>query len=160
FVSGQLLKANRATYEGALELGEALKRCGYAEIGIARDVRQSDLYGFVAAVADALRSGKPLPDRPAPHIRLRAVADAVVRHEVALGRREDEATATVRAYATAIVIMRRFYEDLRHGRYGLRQGIKRITQRLVDLSAGEAPAFLGVTALRNQNHDDAGRAVN
>ena len=160
FVSGQLLKANRAVYEGALELGEVLKRCGFSELGVARDVRPGDLFTFASVVADAIRSGKALPDRPAPHLRLRAVGDAVLRREAAIDRIDDETAAMVRAYATAIVIMRRFYEDLRQGRYGLRQGIKRITQRLVDLSAGETPAFLGVTALRNHNHDDAGRAVN
>ncbi|WP_437815389.1 DnaJ domain-containing protein [Sorangium sp. So ce1078] len=161
FVSGQLLKANRAVYEGALELGDVLGRCGYSEIGIAKDVRASDLYALASALAEALRSGKPaLADRPAPRVRLRAVDEAVLRREVAVDREGDETSAIVRTYATAIVILRRFYDDLRQGRYALRQGVKRITQRLVDLSANETPAFLGVTALRNQNHDDAGRAVN
>ncbi|WP_437578443.1 DnaJ domain-containing protein [Sorangium sp. So ce887] len=161
FVSGQLLKANRAVYEGALELGDVLSRCGYSEIGVAKDVRASDLYALASALAEALRSGKPaLADRPAPRVRLRAVDEAVLRREVAADREGDETSAIVRTYATAIVILRRFYDDLRHGRYTLRQGVKRITQRLVDLSANETPAFLGVTALRNQNHDDAGRAVN
>ncbi|WP_437757274.1 DnaJ domain-containing protein [Sorangium sp. So ce1389] len=161
FVSGQLLKANRAVYEGALELGDILSRCGYSEIGVAKDVRASDLYALASALAEALRSSKPaLVDRPAPRVRLRAVDEAVLRREVAIDREVDEAAAIVRTYATAIVIIRRFYDDLRQGRYTLRQGVKRITQRLVDLSANETPAFLGVTALRNQNHDDAGRAVN
>ncbi|WP_437652961.1 DnaJ domain-containing protein [Sorangium sp. So ce1182] len=161
FVSGQLLKANRAVYEGALELGDILSRCGYSEIGVAKDVRASDLYALASALAEALRSSKPaLVDRPAPRVRLRAVDEAVLRREVAIDREADEAAAIVRTYATAIVIFRRFYDDLRQGRYTLRQGVKRITQRLVDLSANETPAFLGVTALRNQNHDDAGRAVN
>ncbi|XXX78539.1 DnaJ domain-containing protein [Sorangium sp. So ce134] len=161
FVSGQLLKANRAVYEGALELGDILGRCGYSEIGIAKDVRASDLYALASALAEALRSAKPaLADRPAPRVRLRAVDEEVLRREVAVDREGDETTAIVRTYATAIVILRRFYDDLRQGRYTLRQGVKRITQRLVDLSANETPAFLGVTALRNQNHDDAGRAVN
>ncbi|AUX39781.1 hypothetical protein SOCE26_011760 [Sorangium cellulosum] len=161
FVSGQLLKANRAVYEGALELGELLGRCGYSEIGVAKDVRASDLYALASAVAEALRSNKPaLADRPAPRVRLRAVDEGVLHREVAVDREGDETSAIVRTYATAIVIIRRFYEDLRRGRYTLRQGVKRITQRLVDLSANETPAFLGVTALRNQNHDDAGRAVN
>ncbi|WP_437928932.1 DnaJ domain-containing protein [Sorangium sp. So ce291] len=161
FVSGQLLKANRAVYEGALELGDILSRCGYSEIGVAKDVRASDLYALASALAEALRSSKPaLVDRPAPRVRLRAVDEAVLRREVAIDREADEAAAIVRTYATAIVIIRRFYDDLRQGRYTLRQGVKRITQRLVDLSANETPAFLGVTALRNQNHDDAGRAVN
>ncbi|AUX29224.1 MULTISPECIES: DnaJ domain-containing protein [Sorangium] len=161
FVSGQLLKANRAVYEGALELGDILGRCGYSEIGIAKDVRASDLYALASALAEALRSAKPaLADRPAPRVRLRAVDEEVLRREVAVDREGDETSAIVRTYATAIVILRRFYDDLRQGRYVLRQGVKRITQRLVDLSANETPAFLGVTALRNQNHDDAGRAVN
>ncbi|WP_437735143.1 DnaJ domain-containing protein [Sorangium sp. So ce1335] len=161
FVSGQLLKASRAVYEGALELGDILGRCGYSEIGVAKDVRASDLYALASALAEALRSSKPaLVDRPAPRVRLRAVDEAVLRREAAIDREGDEAAAIVRTYATAIVILRRFYDDLRQGRYVLRQGVKRITQRLVDLSANETPAFLGVTALRNQNHDDAGRAVN
>ncbi|MGK3996861.1 DnaJ domain-containing protein [Sorangium sp. So ce1024] len=161
FVSGQLLKANRAVYEGALELGDILGRCGYSEIGVAKDVRASDLYALASALAEALRSARPaLVDRPAPRVRLRAVDEAVLRREVAIDREGDEAAAIVRTYATAIVLLRRFYDDLRQGRYVLRQGVKRITQRLVDLSANETPAFLGVTALRNQNHDDAGRAVN
>ncbi|WP_437279893.1 DnaJ domain-containing protein [Sorangium sp. So ce375] len=161
FVSGQLLKANRAVYEGALELGDILSRCGYSELGVAKDVRSSDLYALASALAEALRSSKPaLVDRPAPRVRLRAVDEAVLRREVAIDREGDETSAIVRTYATAIVIIRRFYDDLRSGRYTLRQGVKRITQRLVDLSANETPAFLGVTALRNQNHDDAGRAVN
>ncbi|WP_437781860.1 DnaJ domain-containing protein [Sorangium sp. So ce1097] len=161
FVSGQLLKANRAVYEGALELGDILGRCGYSEVGVAKDVRASDLYALASALAEALRSSRPaLVDRPAPRVRLRAVDEAVLRREVAIDREGDEAAAIVRTYATTIVLLRRFYDDLRQGRYVLRQGVKRITQRLVDLSANETPAFLGVTALRNQNHDDAGRAVN
>ncbi|EYF03055.1 J domain-containing protein [Chondromyces apiculatus] len=160
FVSGQLLKANRSTYEGALELAEILERCGYSEIGVARDVRAPDLITFATAAAESLRSGRSLPERPAPHIRLRAVGDAVLRRETAVDRVDDETEAIVRTYATAIVVMRRFFDDLMKGRYALRQSVKRIAQRLVDLSAGETPAFLGVTALRNQNHDAAGRAVN
>src|SRR5262249_50928860 len=60
----------------------------------------------------------------------------------------------------AVVVMRRFYESLARGEYFLPQRVKRIAQSLVDLSAGETPAFLGVTAVRNANHDEAGRAVN
>src|SRR5690348_15904495 len=56
--------------------------------------------------------------------------------------------------------MRRFFEDLRKGKYELPQRVMRVAQRLVDLSMGETPAFLGVTAARNQNYDEAGRSVN
>src|SRR5262249_4405520 len=66
----------------------------------------------------------------------------------------------VRTYASAVVILRRFYEDLQSSRYILPRRIKRIAQSLVDLSQGTTAAFLGVTEARNANYDDAGRAVN
>src|SRR5262249_55665891 len=42
FVGGQLLRANRGVYEGALELGEILERVGAAEIGIKKEVQPND----------------------------------------------------------------------------------------------------------------------
>ena len=66
----------------------------------------------------------------------------------------------VRTYASAVVIMRRFFADLQASRYVLPRRIKRVAQSLVDLSEGSTPAFLGVTDVRNQNFDEAGRAVN
>jgi hypothetical protein len=160
FVGGQLLKANRLTYEGAIELGELLKRFGYSEMAIARDVSTQDFFAFVSAVGNAQRSGQGQQlEKPSARIRLRAVAESALKRG-AVVERLDEKQAIVRTYASAIVIMRRFFEQLRKGRYELPQRVKRIAQSLVDLSQGETPAFLGVTAARNANHDDAGRAVN
>src|SRR5271154_6335101 len=51
-------------------------------------------------------------------------------------------------------------EDWGGSHYILPRRIKRVAQSLVDLSDGATPAFLGVTEVRNQNHDAAGRAVN
>ena len=44
FVGGQLLKANRQVYEGAVELGEILKKYGFSELAIARNVNSCLLY--------------------------------------------------------------------------------------------------------------------
>ena len=160
FVGGQLLKANRSIYEGAIELGEVLRRCGASELAIAKDVRAPDLFAFTTAVAEVMRSSTPQKlDRPSPRVRLRAVSEAALRRDAVVQRQSADA-AIVRTYASAVVIMRRFLEDLKKGRYYLPHRVKRIAQSLVDLSAGETPAFLGVTAVRNANHDDAGRAVN
>jgi hypothetical protein len=161
FVGGQLLRANRGTYEGALELGDILKKVGAAEIGVARDVRASDFLAFASALADALRTSKPQPiRRPSPRILLRSLDASVLLRENVVSERVDPNVQVARTYASAVVIMRRFLEDLRRGKYELPQRVKRIAQRLVDLSTGETPAFLGVTAARNANHDEAGRAVN
>ena len=161
FVGGQLLRANRGVYEGALELGEILARVGAAEIGIRKEAQPSDFYAFASVLADALRKPKPpRVDRPSPGIRLRGLAaSALLRENLAAERAEPE-VQVARIYASAVVIMRRFFDDARRAKYDLPQRVKRVAQRLVDLSTGETPAFLGVTAARNQNHDEAGRAVN
>lgn len=161
FVGGLLLRANRGIYEGALELGTILHRVGAAEIGIMRDARETDFYALASALADALRSAKPPRiDRPSPKIRLRGINAVALNREVQLEERLDPNLQVARTYASAVVIMRRFFEELRRGKYELPQRVKRVAQRLVDLSTGETPAFLGVTAARNANHDQAGRAVN
>lgn len=161
FVGGLLLRANRAVYEGALELGEILEKVGAAEIGIQRDVCPSDFFDLATALAEALRSAKPKRlDRPSPRIRLRGLNATVLGREGTVEQRLAPAAQVARTYATAVVIMRRFFEGLRRGKYELPQRVKRVAQRLVDLSAGETPAFLGVTAARNANHDEAGRAIN
>jgi hypothetical protein len=161
FVGGLLLRANRGVYEGALELGEILEKIGAAEIGIARDVRPADFYDLASALADSLRSAKSKRiERPSPRIRLRGFNAAALGREGAIEQRLAPAAQVASTYASAVVIMRRFFEDLRRGKYELPQRVKRVAQRLVDLSIGETPAFLGVTAARNANHDAAGRAVN
>src|SRR5262249_35576643 len=66
----------------------------------------------------------------------------------------------VRAYASAVVIMRRFFEDLAASRYVLPRRIKRIAQSLVDLSDAKSASYLGVMEARNANYDEARRAVN
>ena len=85
---------------------------------------------------------------PSPKIRLRAVADAARLRGIEVERLPIE-QRIVRNYATAVVILRRFFDDLAASRYVLPRRIKRVAQSLVDLSAGDTPAFLGVTEARN-----------
>lgn len=161
YVNGRLLRAQRAAYDECLAIGQLLDRCGIAEVVIAKDVFPSDLRTFAMLVADFNRCPEPVvPERITPRIRLRPVNDAARRHEVAGEQHENAEDAIVQTYASAIVLMRRFFESVYGGNQRLPHGFKRIAQRLVDLSDGGNPAFLGVTAARNANHDDAGRAVN
>src|SRR5262245_38319393 len=43
FVSGQLLKGNRAVYEQAIELGDILDWCGGSELVVMRDITQDEM---------------------------------------------------------------------------------------------------------------------
>ncbi len=159
FVAGQLLKGSRLTYESARELGAILEASGAAEITVQRDVTKDDLRAFAEAFSSSLRGGKQRSFRsPSPRIKLRAV-NAAARRGLEVEKLDDE-LRIVRTYASAVVVMRRFFEDLGEGKYVLPRRIKRIAQGLVDLSEGARPAFLGVTEARNANHDEAGRAVN
>jgi hypothetical protein len=160
FVAGQLLKGSRGAYESATELADILEHCGGSELTIARDVTTKDLHAFAEAISVAMRAEKGKGYRaPSPRIRLRAVTDAARLRGLELEPLPLE-QRIVRTYASAVVVMRRFFDDLRAGRYVLPRRVKRIAQMLVDLSAGSTPAFLGVAEARNANHDDAGRAVN
>jgi HD-GYP domain-containing protein (c-di-GMP phosphodiesterase class II)/uncharacterized protein YjiS (DUF1127 family) len=160
FVSGQLLKGSRSAYEQASELGDIIDWCGGSELLVQRDVTAAELHRFAEALSVALRSEKGRGYQPvSPKIRLRAVTDAARLRGLEIEAMSAE-QKVVRTYASAVVIMRRFFENLSSSHYILPRRIKRVAQSLVDLSDGSTPAFLGVTEVRNQNHDAAGRAVN
>ena len=159
FVAGQLLKGSRSTYEAATELGELFERLGGSELYIQRDVTREELLAFAEQISISYRAGAGTFRSPTPKIRLRAVADAARLRGLELEDLSPD-QRIVRMYASAVVIMRRFFEDLQASRYILPRRIKRIAQSLVDLSDGSTPSFLGVTEVRNANFDEAGRAVN
>lgn len=159
-IGGQLLKGSHAAYESAMDLGEILAWCGGAELTIARDITLNELKTFSDALSAAMRNRKGEAfASPTPKVVLRQVSDAARVRGLDVERLSFE-QRVVRTYASAVVVMRRFFEDLQAGRYLMPRRIKRIAQSLVDLSEGSTPAFLGVTEVRNANHDEAGRAVN
>ncbi len=159
FVAGQLLKGSRAIYDSANELGATLEWCGGSELSIDKEVTQADLHGFAEAISKAMKAGRGRFVATSTKIRLREVNDAARLLGLDVEQLDVE-QRIVRTYASAVVIMRRFFEDLQVSRYVLPRRIKRVAQSLVDLSGGATPAFLGVSESRNQNSDEAGRAVN
>lgn len=158
FVAGQLLKGSRGTYDAAAELGELFERLGGSELFIQRDVTREDILGLAEQISISHRTGGQFRSTT-PRIRLRQVGEAARLRGIDL---EDLAPdqRIIRAYASAVVIMRRFFEDLQASKYILPRRIKRIAQALVDLSDASTAAFLGVTEVRNANYDEAGRAAN
>ena len=156
FVAGHLLKASRGEYENALELGAMIHRLGVSEVMIEADANRADLTALARLFQQKDARAENGVIEPSPRIRLRYVNPARMDDEEDLSIEEQ----VVRTYATSVVVMRRIFENLTNGRYQLPHHAKRLAQRLVMLSEGDAPAFLGITAMRNLNHDAAGRAVN
>lgn len=158
FVAGQLLKGSRGTYEMASELGEIFERLGGSELSISRDITRDELFGVAEQISAGFRTGRGA-FRSTNKVRLRPVNEAARLRGLELETLTDE-QRIVRMYANAVVIMRRFFEDLHASKYILPRRIKRIAQSLVDLSEGSTVSFLGVTDVRNANFDEAGRAIN
>lgn len=160
FVCGQLLRASRGVYESASELGRILGRVGVSEVAFEPGVTREGLYAFGQALADALRD----PERRAALLEAKIPAVAVRAVEPTLLQRknDDDALPTERAvrfYATALVVMRRFYDDVAAGRRLVPHRVKRLAQRLVVLVEEKNPTLLGVAALAAAHRDPAARAV-
>ena len=111
FVAGQLLKGNRGAYEAAAELGALLQRMGGSDLQIAREITREDLRAFAEQVSLMHRSGNASGVRLPPAIQLRQVADAARLRGIELEDLTPD-QRIVRAYASAVVIMRSFFADL------------------------------------------------
>ncbi|MBK8254036.1 MAG: hypothetical protein IPK82_15400 [Polyangiaceae bacterium] len=159
-IGGLLLQANRSQYDCARELGTLLGKLGVTEVGISKEARAADFYALATALAEALRGprGTRIAERPTPRVRLRSASPLALRKDAT--DKLDPLRSAANAYASACVVMRRLYDSLGKGQVALPHRVKRVAQRLVDLSAGEMPAFLGVTDAKRGAHDEAQRAVN
>ena len=160
FVCGQLLRASRGIYESALELGKLLDRAGASELCFEPGISADGVRGFGEAFSTALRNParkNALLSAEIPHVLVRKAVPPERRR-----RREDECPPherAVRFYATALVVMRKFYEDMAAGKRIVPHRVKRLAQRMVVLAEGKNPALLGVTAMAAAHRDDAARSV-
>lgn len=160
FVCGQLLRASRAVYESAAELGRILGRVGVSECSFEAGVTQADLLAMCAALGTAIRDGdrkNALLEAKIPNVSIRKVDSKLTKRS-----REDDRPSfekIVQFYATALVVMRGFYGDIAQGLTILPHRVKRLAQRFVVLAESEDPAVLGMSAMARAHRDDAGRAV-
>ena len=91
--------------------------CGGSDLTIQRDVTQKELYMFAEAVTAGVRGQKGGGAfRAPPKIKLRPVTDAARFRGLEIEDLPFE-QRVVRTYASAVVIMRRFFQDLESSRY-------------------------------------------
>lgn len=156
-VGTQFLKAPRATFELAGEVRDRLKLLGANEITFDSEVSTEDIGHLAAILYD------PEGHR---HEGERLKADGAVRFRsidldgLSRRARRTERERMVYRYASAIVVVRRLYEQLKDGDYVMVPQLKRVSQSLIDLAADEQLLLLGVGSMRNASYDDAGCAVN
>jgi hypothetical protein len=160
FVCGQLMKATRAAYEAAAELGEILRAVGVSELAFDRGATADQMLAFAQSIVTATRDPRAraaVVDAKLPGVLARKVDPRLSR------KRADEgatpAQRALRVYSTALVVMRQFYEDVAAGVTVMPHQVKRLAQRLVSLADDEHPTMLGMTTMAKSHRDDAGRAV-
>jgi hypothetical protein len=160
FVCGQLLRASRGIYESALELGEIVGRLGVSELSFEAGVTRENLQAFARSLSEATHDAdkkETFASARIPNVALRKVEPLLVTKKP-----DDELPMQeriVRFYATALVVLRRFLDEIAAGRTLLPHRVKRLAQRLVVLSESKHPALLGMTAMAGAHRDDAGRAL-
>jgi hypothetical protein len=160
FVCGELLKAPRGTYEQAAELGLLLQRCGTSEVTLNASFEPQDLLDFaVPFVAGCTR-----PEHRGALLKAKVNSMKFRAVDSSLERKEDDHDLPIkdrilRLYASALVVLRQFFDAVAEGRSPMPHRIKRIAQRLVSLSQTNDPALLGMTTMANAHRDDAGRAL-
>jgi hypothetical protein len=162
FVCGHLLRATRSAFETASELAALLLKCEISELRFEPSLTRADLKAAAQAISSAVRDGgvnAKLAELTIPNVTMQKVdvefgsRSSKKRQEGAQGRK------SLGYYASALVVMRRFFDDVAAGANVLPHRVKRIAQGLVGLAETENAALLGVTALANAHRDDAGRAL-
>ena len=160
FVCDELLKASRGVYEAAAELGAILRKCDVTEISIEAKATPGNLRDFGRAFRIAHS------DTSQRSALLGAILESVHVRQVhaSLEARDGQREMPVRErvlslYATALVVLRTYLDAVARGRHPPPIALKRLGQRLVELSETGDPALLGMTTMANAHRDDAGRAL-
>jgi len=159
FVCGQLLRASRSIYEAARELGRSMEICGVSEVVFDHDVSIEALLRFAELLAISSRD----PSRRDALARTEIPGVIVRRTDVLLEKGEEEGSTPseqiMNVYATAYMVMQKFFEAVAVGLMVMPPRIKRIAQRLVLLAEQHEAGMLGLTTLANVHRNDAGRAI-
>jgi hypothetical protein len=160
FVCGQLLRASRSIYESAMEMGTLLERCQVSEISFSADLTEQDLLVFAEAFSISSRD----PERRDTLLKAKLPNINVRKVDPSGNRPMDERNASelekmLRIYASALLVMRRFFNRTSEGKPVVPNHVKRIAQRLVSLGLRDNTALLTMTTLANAHRDDAGRAI-
>lgn len=160
FVSGELLKAARGTYECATELAELLNKCGVSELAFEKEITLEQLRAFGMLFAEALSS----PDKRGLLLETTLPGVTMRRVNNVLERKETESSLSprqriLRLYASALVVLRAYFDGIAQGNNPAPVRLKRVAQRLVGLAETGDPALLGMTTMANAHRDVAGRAL-
>lgn len=152
YVNGSPLKAEKGAYENALQIGEMLASLGFNELTVREGVTAGDIYGLLRSIA-----ADQVPVSLPKTVRLRDVDPRKI-----IGEDEEQASIgeqVVATYSAAVVLCRRFNEQVAKDDFTLLRHIKRVAQRMVTLSSGGLLEWLALARRPLPPTDEARRAV-
>jgi hypothetical protein len=152
FLNGRLLKADRNTYECAVEIARYLKRIGFNELVIEKGAEAADIQRITSAFHTPW-------DRAhnAGRVKLRRIDPEVLA--TLMDSESDPVAKLGRTYAQAVVVMRYVYDALRERRVVAPRNLKRLMQQFCLLANEDLTSFTALARMRNPHDDDAGHAV-
>lgn len=156
YIGRRLLRASRSVYAVAATMRALLSAMGANQITIAHDVPLQELR-VLQEFFGRTRGGKNPTPAPEGLTRIGLRVGQPPRDFTEFDALSAEERA-LKVYALAVVIVRRFYEQLWQGSSELPTHLRRICHQLIHLAETASPAFLSATVARPA-HDDAGRAV-
>jgi hypothetical protein len=161
FVNGQMLRASRQGYSACTELGAMLDRGGVSEVNFPSAASENDIAAFARSVVNSERDhANPgqLLHASCGGIRLRRINAQAV--DTAAMAQESVRDRIVRAYASAIVVVRELFDKLRMGDLRLPQRVKRVAQRLITHADEDVRMLVALVGARAADSDAATIAVN
>jgi hypothetical protein len=160
FVCGQLMRASRSIYESGTELGQLLERCGISEISISSEATPQDLASFAEAFSISARDPKQrgrLLQTKFDNLAVRKVDTTLVNRQE--NRELPDLEQALLVYASALIVIRDFFDRIANGKPVMLARLKRVAQRLVTLADRPSGSMLALTTLVHAHRDDAGRAL-
>jgi hypothetical protein len=159
FLCGQLLRASRAVYDAARELGRYLKKCEVSEITFDPDVTTQSLLLLIKAFIISLRD----PEKRDTLVMATIPGISVRQAEQFTGEGEEADISPLErilsTYATAYTVMQHFFESVATGLTIMPHKVKRLAQKLVILSNQYDASLLALITMAHAHRNDAGRAV-
>lgn len=156
YVGKRLLRANRSVYAAANQMKAMLARMGVSQITIGHDVPIEELRVLQSRFAQIQKTKGDVP-APTELSRVRLRVGRAPGDYAEFDRLSPDERA-VKVYALAIVIVRRFYEQLQRGQWEISSHVRRISEELISLAEQATVGQLASTVCRPP-HDDAERAV-
>ncbi|MFB6374821.1 MAG: hypothetical protein ABEN55_17250, partial [Bradymonadaceae bacterium] len=163
YINGQLLRADRATYEKFAALDTFLAKFRCNEIALSREYTREDVEQLMETLRGMDR--RPLsvtePIEPNDRLRIHYVqpADRVGLLEPLTGRRPLE-VRIARYYAACLQTLRVFHDRASADKQESIRGIKRIAQVLVHLSGRSRPVMLSLTGMPDSQDEFCGVVLN